>query len=89
MKEMIWVEMIWISDAGKVNKRPGIEKLEAWQRLFLNEITHQQFYMLNKVNYRNIKNGAKSVQEMCSSVSLYNFEQVFVYWDIFLNINWD
>ena len=79
MKEMIWVEMVWISDAGKVNKRLGIEKLKALQKLFLSEVTHQQFYMLNKVNYRNIKNGAKSVQEMCSTVSIYNFEQVFVY----------
>ena len=40
-----------------------------------------------KDKYRNIKKGCKLVQEMCSSISIYNFEQVFVYWDIFLNTN--
>ena len=40
-----------------------------------------------RVNEKNIKKCIKSVQEMCSSISIYNFEQVFVYWDIFLNTN--
>ena len=40
-----------------------------------------------KVNYRILIKCVKSVQEMCSSVSIHNFEQVFIYWDIFLNTN--
>ena len=34
-----------------------------------------------------LKRGVKYFQEICSSVPIYNFEQVFVYWDIFLDTN--
>ena len=34
-----------------------------------------------------LQKGVKSLQEMSSSVSVYNFEQVCVYWDIVLNTN--
>ena len=42
--------------------------------------------MLN-VNYRNTKKGVKYVKEMCSSVSIYTFQQVFDNCDIFVNTN--
>ena len=80
--------MIWKAILVEVNKETGNWKI--WSMIEITpEWNNPPAFTCWSWTIEILKKGVKCVQEMCSRVSIYNFEQVFVYWDIFLNINYE